>query len=837
MTESPRPPGSDTVAKLSSWLAAHLADTGRTAAEAARDLGIGEAVVRSWLTGHRPEDGEFAHLDTPAKLGAWLRARIADSGCTVRQIAESTEDVSRVTVYYWIRGEHLPRPPAGDEPDRFDLLLSNPRLGLSLRERVQLDEVRRRLTGTSLTTPAADWPARALPAGDRAFTGRGEELRRLDRLLRGHRKDAAVAVLTGTGGVGKTALAVHWARSRAVRAAFADGCAYLDLNGYAEAPPVTPEQAMTRLLEQLGTDPQALPADPAALSAQYQESLRGRRILVVLDNAHAEPQVRPLLPAGPGCLAVVTSRNRLDGLHATRSGVTDLALDALTGAEADALLRSLLGRLAVKGAGGDEIAAFTAACGRLPLAIHIAAANYLTHHSRTASIGEYAETLAADRLGHLQVGPTDPSTSVAAAMDASYQHLTPAAQRAYRLLGLHPGPDFTAAIAASLTGQGPADTAAALLELTRANLLAEGARGRFAFHDLLRDHAVLLGRSGSEAERLEAMRRLLDHYVHTAYPAALLIQPSTHELAVPLAEPAPGAAPETLADRDAAVAWFEAEHPGMTATAIRQAPGAFDAQVWQSSWALFGFFSVRGRLRDHLALCRTALAAAERLGSIAAQANTLRALAWSETRLGRFDESRAHLLRALELSAGTGDLIGRAATYHSLAGLAGQQGRHAEGLDHSRRVLELFTTAGSPVGIARGLNAVGWFHAQLGDYPEALDHCERALAAARGLEPGHRAPMEAMTWDSLGLIHFRLGNHDEARSYYLRALARDRELGEHLDAAHALTSLGDLHLASGHPAAACTAWQQALDTFTDLGHADTESVRAKLAALQEPPAD
>jgi tetratricopeptide (TPR) repeat protein len=839
VTANPRLPGPDTVARLSSWLAVHLSDSGKSVAEVARELGVSEVAVRSWLLGRTLEDeGEFAHLDTPAKLGGWLRARIADSGCTVREIAESTEDVSRATVYYWIKGEHLPRPPAGDEPDRFDLLLSNPRLGLSLRQRVQLDEVRRRLTGTSLnaTPPAVDWPAWSLPADDRSFTGRNEELRRLDRLLREHHQARAVVIsaLTGIGGVGKTALAIHWARSRAVRAAFPDGCLYVNLNGYAEVPPTGPEQALTRLLEQLGVDAKAVPDTLDAYTARYQKALQGKRLLIMLDNAHAEPQVRPLLPTGENCLVVITSRNRLDGLGATHSGILNLALDTLTAAEAGSLLRSLLGRLTTRGAEEAEIAAFAAACGHLPLAIHIAAANYLTHHSHSTSIGDYARALAADRLGYLNMGPTDPSTSVAAAMDWSYRHLTPTAQRTYRLLGLHPGPDVSISLATSLTGLGTADTRTALLELTRANMLSEVARTRFSFHDLLRDHAAALAdRTDSTAERREAMRRLLDHYVHTAYPAAVLLQPSTHELAIPLGEPSPGAVPESLTDREAVIEWFEAEHPGMTATVVNQEPGAFDVRVWQSAWALFGYFSARGYVRRQPALRGAALGAAERLDEPIAQAHTHRILAWSDTRLGRFEESHSQLLQALALYEAAGDLVGQAATYHSLADLAGRQGRHAEALDHSRRFLELFKAAGSRIGVARGLNSVGWFLAQLGEYPEALGFCEQALEACQELESRHRIAFEGGIWDSLGFIHHRLGCYEQARFDYRQALNHSREHGRRSEEGETLACLGDLHLSADDPQAAREAWQEALVILSELEHVRAAEIRGRLAVLDD----
>jgi tetratricopeptide (TPR) repeat protein len=838
MNADPRRSGTNSIAKLSPWLAVHLSDTGRTVAEVADELGVSEGTVRSWLAGHRPDDenGGFAHLDTPAKLGAWLRARIADSGCSVRQIAESTEDVSRVTIYYWLRGEHLPKPPTADEPDRFDQLLSNPRLGLSLRERVELDEVRRRLTGTSLNAerPVADWPARALPADDQAFTGRNEEQRRLDRLLREHHRGRVVVVsaLTGIGGVGKTALAVHWARSRAVKARFPDGCLYVNLNGYADVPPTDPEQALRGLLEQFGVDPKAMPDEPDALAARYQEALRGKRLLIVLDNAHAEPQVRPLLPTEPSCLVVVTSRCRLDGLRATHSGIVHLALDSLTAAEAAALLRGLLGRSTAKGADEDEIAAFAAACGRLPLAIHIAAANYLTSHSRTTSIGEYARTLAEGRLGRLNVGPTDPSTSVAAAIDRSYRHLSTPAQRAYRLLALHPGLDLTAPLAASLTGMGADDTGSALMELTRASLLTQNAEGRFSFHDLVREHAIALAeRTDSAAERRKAMRRLLDHYTHTACPAAALIRPSSDELAIPLGEPSPGAVPESLTERAQARAWFEAEHAGMAAAVLRQPEGELDVQVWQSGWALSGLYYVRGHMRDLVVLQLAALGAATRIGDSAAQAQSHRLLAWSYMWLGRFEDSRTHLIRALRLSVAAEDRFAQAAAHHGLANLAAMQGDHEAALEHSRRFLELSRSQGSRIGVSRALNSVGWYHAQLGEYAEAIEFCEQALEVCQEVESDLRPHLEAAILDSLGFIHHRLGRYERARSYYLLALARVREAGSRRGEGDVLWSLGELHLSAGDPDAAREALQEALEILTDIGHTGAAGIRAKLADM------
>lgn len=224
-----------------------------------------------------------------------------------------------------------------------------------------------------------------------------------------------------------------------------------------------------------------------------------------------------------------------------------------------------------------------------------------------------------------------------------------------------------------------------------------------------------------------------------------------------------------------------------------------------------------------------ALGAAERLGEPVAQAHNHRSLAWSDTRLGRFEDSRSHLLRALELSAEVGDLIGQAATFHSLAVLADRQRHYAEALDHARQFLKLFKAAGSGVGVARGLNSLGWYHAQLGEYSEALDFCEQALNACQELESGHRRHLEAAIWDSFGFIHHRLGNHERAGCYYRQTLQRNRELGERLAEGETLSSLGDLHLSSGDPDSAREAWQEALDILSDLEHPSAAEVQEKLA--------
>ncbi|PRY57281.1 tetratricopeptide repeat protein [Glycomyces artemisiae] len=819
-------PPADTAARLAAWLAAHMEHHRLSADEVARELRVGAGQVRAWLAaaGHRPPvaAGEFDHLDTPVKLGAWLRARIADSGLTVRELAASTEHVSMSTVYNWLKGEHLPAPPAADEPDRFDLLLSNPALGLGIHQRVQLDEVRRRLTGTSLHVddPAA-WDARALPAANRSFTGRRAALRRLDRALADR---AALVLVTGIGGVGKTALAVQWARSALARATYTDGCLYLDLHGYSAGPPVDADTARLRLLYQLGVDPRRLPSDTEAQAALYQRILADRRVLLVLDNAHGEPQVRPLLPAAPGCLALVTGRGRLTGLDVTSPGLARLDLDALADTEATALLRDLLGRLATKDVPDADVQALADRCGRLPLAIQIAAADYLTHHHpRRTSLADYTADLA---LGALATGPDDPATAVTPALDHSHRRLSPGAQRAYRLLGLHRAPDFAPAWAASVVAE-PLDRARALLsELAQANLLAVDDRGRYAFHDLLREHAAALADRHETAEdRRAAVGRGLDHWRAGGIAATMAAEPGRDPIVVrPLA---PGVTPEVFDDYDAAARWIDDELEGLLAGAAHAAEAGFDADVWQFAWTAANVLGDRGQWSRQIELARLSLEASQRAGDTEAIARSHRFVAHPAIRDGRVDEARTHLRSALDLHRADADAAGQAAVLHSLAAIEEHVGDYAAALACAETALAIDRDRGFLGGQGRALNEIGWHLAHLGRAAEAVEPCLQALAVFEKL--GDRGGA-ALTLDTLGYIRHAGGEHDAAIAEYRRANAEFRALGRPFETAGTLDRIGDVHADAGDRAAARAAWGESLALFEELGHAVADEVRAKLEA-------
>src|SRR6185437_14903204 len=415
------------------------------------------------------------------------------------------------------------------------------------------------------TRPGTPVPAQ-LPSAVPAFAGRLAELARLDALLppagaaaSSAPPAAVITAVSGTAGVGKTALAVHWAHRVAAR--FPDGQLYVNLRGFDPAgQALEPGAAMQGFLAALGVPADGIPAGLPAQAGLYRSLLAGRRVLVVLDNARDVEQVRPLLPGSPGCMALVTSRDRLTGLVAT-DGAFPLTLDLLPAADARDLLAQRLGpgRVASEPA---AVADIVAGCARLPLALTIAAARAATHPTFPLAVLATELREATHALDPFQGG--DLATDVRAVFSWSYRALSPGAARLFRLLGLHPGPDIGLAAAASLAAAGPDRVRVPLAELTRAHLLAEHAPGRYAFHDLLRSYAAeqALAHDGQEA-RDAAVHRVLDHYLHTAGRAAMLLEPHSPPLTLIPAQP--GVTLGEPATAEDALAWFTAEHAALLA--------------------------------------------------------------------------------------------------------------------------------------------------------------------------------------------------------------------------------------------------------------------------------
>ena len=682
-------------------------------------------------------------------------------------------------------------------------------------------------TGTAVLALASPVP-RQLPAAVAEFTGRTAELAALDGMLNqaGAPGTVVISAIGGTAGVGKTALALRWAHQVAGR--FADGQLYANLRGFDPAgTPAEPTAVIRGFLSALGVPPERIPTHPEAQAGLYRSVLADKRALIVLDNAHDEGQVRPLLPASPASLVLVTSRSQLGGLAAA-DGARLISLDVLSHAEAGQLLAARLGagRAAAESAAVDRIAGL---CACLPLALAIAAGRAAARPGLplAALAGELAES--AGRLDALDGG--DPASSVRAVFSWSTRQLSDGAGRMFRLLGLHPGPDISVAAAASLAGCPELHAQRLLRELARVHLIAERVPGRYASHDLLRAYAAEQALACYDHdERDAAIGRLLDHYLQTAANAARLLIPAGEP--VTLVPSRPGAAAVPLADRSQAMNWYEAEHQVLLAAVDLAAGSGFDNHAWQLPWAMADFLLFRGHWQEWAAVQRTALAVATRLGDTGAQALSGRLLAAACAQLGELAEAHDHFAASLTLYQRLGDRLGAAKIQSNLCWLAQRQVRYADALGHAEQALLLFEAIGDQAGQATALNNVGWCYGLLSDFEQARAFCQRSLALCA--ETGHRSlRLEGNVWDSLGYAEQHLGNLTEAAECYQRALGIARETGERSLEAEALTHLGDARHTAGDLARAQEAWRQALVILDDVQHPDADQVRAKLDGMAD----
>jgi tetratricopeptide (TPR) repeat protein len=539
-------------------------------------------------------------------------------------------------------------------------------------------------------------------------------------------------------------------------------------------------------------------------------------MLLLLDNARDAEQVRPLLPAGPAAMALVTSREQLPGLVA--AGALPQVLDVLTADEARELLGYRLGPDAVAEP-DDAVRRVVAACAGLPLALTIVAARAtLSGFPLRALAAELADSRS--RLDALDTG--DPGRELRAVLGMSYSSLDPPAARLFRLFGLHPGSDVSAAAAASLGGLPPRRARSLLAALTRANLLAEPAPGRFAFHDLLRAYATdLTLATDPDQERQAAVDRMLDHYLHTALSACRLLNPHRNPPLVTAGPPRPGVHVEHLADRAEAQAWFDAERPALLAALRRSTGGADKRRTWLLAWTLDPHLYWRGHWEDHAGAWRTGIEAAERLGDHRLLAQSHRNLARALIRQGDYVAARDHLYRALAHSGLASDPAGEAGCHEQLAYLCERDGRFHDALDHARTAHRLFVAADHPRGQADALNSVGWYHALLDRHELALACCERAFALHEELGD---LEGQAADLDSLGYAHRHLGHHRRATEVYRQAIALYERLGDQYNGAWSHRRLGDAHQAAGDLKAARSNWRHAYDLFTALDHPDADSV-------------
>ena len=676
-----------------------------------------------------------------------------------------------------------------------------------------------RVVGGEISAAAQVRVQDSLPPDLAEFTGRDAEL---GRLLGKRRGDTVmISAIGGMAGIGKTRLAVH-AGHLLVRERHVDRVLFVNLRGFhpdPAQPPADPAAVLDGFLRLLGVPGHQVPHDLPARAAAYRDRLTGTRTLVVLDDAADLGQVRPLLPHGPGCLTLVTSRRRLRLPSATR-----MTMEVFTAAEAQAYLARAAPDVPV-GADPRARARIARRCGHLPLALGLVAG-----HIR-ATPG-WTLTDHADRLDERHADRRL-DTAVELALDLSYRRLTAGQRRLLRRLALHPWHDLDAYAAAALAGAGLATTRADLRQLTDAYLLLQPAPGRYGLHDLVRAYAA--GRAGDEdprSDRRAALTRLFDLYQAACAAAMDALHPAENHLR-PTVAPADTPMP-VLTDPVAARAWLDTERPALVAVAVHAADHGWPAHTVRLSATLFRYLA-GGHLADAVTVHDHAGRAARQLGDPTGRAHALTNLGVAYLQLGRYDTAATALAEALSLFRRATDPSGEARTLNNLGIAAKRLGEYRAAIGHCEQALTLFRRAGEHTNEARTLSNLGALHERLGDYPAATDHLRRALrifrrtgdqtGAAHTLHDlgvvavrvrryadaathltqalevfqrlGHR---DGQGWaiDGLGLLSVHYGDVDAGRAHYEQALAIHRETGDREGEAAALNGLGEAARAAGH---------------------------------------
>ncbi|WP_405635049.1 NB-ARC domain-containing protein [Streptomyces sp. NBC_01178] len=677
----------------------------------------------------------------------------------------------------------------------------------------------------SLPRPGAR-PAQ-LPRGLPVFAGRAAEGAWLSAVsgAPGRPGPAAPAVvISGTPGVGKTTFAVHHAHR--VASSFPDGQLFVDLRGFhPHASAVEPGDALHGFLTALGVPASRIPEDTADRSTLFRSLLADRRILLVLDNARDEQQVRPLLPAGAGCLTLITSRNQLPGLIATE-GAKPLRLALPSPTEAHEALERRLGteRLAAEPAAAADVIRL---CGRLPLAMAVVAA-------RAELDPSLPLRAVVDDLRHTHGGleaftGSDTTTDVRTVFSWSYRSLDEQAARLFRLLALHPGPHITAPAAASLAGLPLPRTRRALAELLGSCLVEQPLPGRYGLHDLLRGYATELAHThDTEEGRRQATLRGLDHYMFTACEGnRFLKQDISHDLE--LGAPRSGVTPEELATAAEATRWFTAEQAVLTAMLHTAVGQRLDDHTTGLAWSLKEYLNRREFWPEAVAALTPALEVARRRGDLLEEGRCLRHLGGVNGYLGHQEQALHQLHHATAIFEELGDIGEQARAHYVTACALFLFGRTAEAVAASERGLELSRETDEELWLAECLLELAWFHSNLGNLEKSLLYSEEGIALFHRLDASWQL---AQAWDILGHNLRLLGRYQDSVTTYQRASKAFGELGDHRNVIGTLMRLGDTRFSMGDREGARADWAGALEAAEAREMAYTaQQVRDRLTAL------
>lgn len=667
---------------------------------------------------------------------------------------------------------------------------------------------------------------RQLPGAAGHFTNRSLEKDWLTTLLNGPGTGDRLLIssIDGTAGIGKTTLAVHWAHG--VREQFGDGELYVNLRGFdPSADPMTPRDALGTFLAALDVAPERVPDDVDARSALFRSLLHDKRVLVLLDNARTAEQVRPLLPASPTCLVLVTSRNRMQDL-VVREGAQRMTLDLLTPAEARQLLAGHLGqdRLEAEPQAADAIVEH---CAGLPLALGIVA--YRAAEEPDFPLAELVAELR-DEQARLDALDAGGQTGVRAVLSWSYRSLSDAAERMFRLLGLPTGDDISLAAAADLAGTTQRDARSQLSELTRAHLLDQHTPGRYRFHDLLRAYAAECAATDETPEqRTSAIRRLLDHYLRTSSHIEKSLVPN---MSLDDNEP-----PESeiqglqIEDRASGVEWWSKERANLVA-AVQQANQVdLHTHAWKLALTLRYFLKIRSHTEDCLRCNEVALASARALELRDVEAHLLLNTGTAHYQRGEFESTASYQEQAQQLFKQVGDRQWEGIASYAVGDARLQAGDHEAAKASLYHALELHQQLDEEHSFLADIRA------QIGDLCTTTGHVDEALTHLRAAHDLYQDSGETIgigtLLNSFGRAHHRAGSLRDAQESYEQAVAYRKEIGDGRGEVNSLRELGMVLRDNGDSDGARELWQEALDRLEAVGDLDKDEIRAQLNQLTE----
>ncbi|WP_143765310.1 tetratricopeptide repeat protein [Catenulispora acidiphila] len=630
----------------------------------------------------------------------------------------------------------------------------------SARDVIQARDISGDIHFHSATRAPAPTP-RQLPGDVRGFVNRVADLKALDDALApapeaGSEEGVAgtqgpVMVVSGTAGVGKTSLALHWAHRNRDR--FPDGQLHANLHGFDQGSPAAPADILGHFIEALGVPAAMTPSDTDARAALFRSLVADKRLLIVLDNAADSEQVRPLLPGAAGCVTLITSRSRLSALIA-REGAARITADVFAEHDAVMLLTTAIG--AQRADDEADVAELAGLCARLPLALRIAAERAAARPRMplTDLIADLRnESSMWDALSSEDAAEADAVRTVFA---WSYRALREPASRMFRLLGLHPTAEFAVGAAAALAGVQPRAAARLLDDLAAAHLITQLDRDRFQVHDLLHAYAAdQADEADTDQENVQALGRLLDWYVQgaEAVRASAPYEQAAHH--APVDAPDSAVAPPSFSDYPSALSWFRTERANLI-EAVRLAERlGLDRHAWQLPAALSFVYADNGYFDDWFVITRPGLAAAKRSGDLVGQAALLASLGMACRQSHRLDEASGYYNAALAIHEQREDLHGQAWL----------------------------------------LDLIGFLQHDAGDFEAAMNTFQASIDLCR---TEHLNSFLGYPVEGIGCVRLATGDADEALAAFQQSLMLHTDAGDAVGRFHVLISICNTQLSTGH---------------------------------------